>query len=83
MLKAITFKLGKKKLGQNGTAKKDTNRGNRREKKLKKEIKEWHQYITRTSNELSRRKVSRKATKKKKRNLKATESANGKRTNFQ
>ena len=40
MLKAITFKLGKKKPGQNGTAKKDTNRGNRREKKLKKVIKE-------------------------------------------
>ena len=41
-----------------------------------KEIKELHQWIARTNNELFRKKVRRKATKKKKRNLKAIESAN-------
>ena len=65
MGRAIGFKLGnlvekdkgeKKKQGANG--------GNRREQKLKKGIKELHQIVAKTSNELYRRGQRRKATKK-------------------
>ena len=49
---------------------KDANGGNRRERKLKKEIKELCQWIVRTSNKLFRRKVRRKTTKKEKKILK-------------
>ena len=69
MGKAIAFKLGMKQLKRNGTAKKRANRGNRRKQELK-EIKELRQWITRTSNELFRRKVRRKATQKEKETLK-------------
>ena len=48
---------------RNGTAKKDAKRGNRRERKLKKRKKELRQWIARTSNELFRRKLRRKASK--------------------
>ena len=44
--------------------------GNRRERKLKKEIKELRQKIAKTSNELYRRKQRRKATAKEKAILK-------------
>ena len=43
MGKAIAFKSGIKQPKPNETAKKDANRGNRRERKLKKEIKELRQ----------------------------------------
>ena len=65
MGRAIGFKLGnlvekdkdeRKKQGANG--------GNRRERKLKKKIKELHQIVAKTSNELYRRRQRRKATKK-------------------
>ena len=69
MGKAIAFKLGMKQTERNGTAKKDANGGNRRERKLK-EIKELRQWIARTSNKLFRRKVRRKATTKEKEMLK-------------
>ena len=52
MGKAIAFKLGMKQAERNGTAMKDANRGNRQERKLKKEIKELRQWKTRASNEL-------------------------------
>ena len=55
---------------RNGTVMKDPKGGNRRERILKKEIKELRQWIARTSNELFRRKVRRKATKKEKEILK-------------
>ena len=70
MGKAIAFKLGMKQPKRNGAAKKDANGGNRRERKLKKEIKELRQWIASTSKELFRRKVKRKATKKEKEILK-------------
>ena len=44
--------------------------GNRRERKLRREIKTLRQCIARTSNEIHRRKVNRKQTKKEKRILK-------------
>ena len=65
MGRAIGFKLGnlvekdkdeRKKQGANG--------GNRRERKLKKKIKELHQIVAKTSNELYRKRQRRKATKK-------------------
>ena len=55
---------------RNGTAMKDPKGGNRRERILKKKIKELRQWIARTSNELFRRKLRRKATKKEKEILK-------------
>ena len=66
MGKAIAFKLGVKQPESNTTKKKDANGGNRRERKLKKEIKELRQWIARTSNELYTRKIRRKATKREK-----------------
>ena len=65
MGRAIGFKLGnlvekdkdeRKKQGANG--------GNRRERKLKKKIKELHQIVAKTSNELYRKRQRRRATKK-------------------
>ena len=70
MGKAITFKLGMKQPERNGTAKKAANGGNRRERKLKKEIKELRQWIARTNSELLRRKSKEKGNKEKKEILK-------------
>ena len=67
MGRAIGFKLGKLVKGDQGDRKKkNANGGNRREWKLKKEIKELCQIVAKTSNELYRRRQRRKATKKEK-----------------
>ena len=67
MGRAIGFKLGKLVESDSGERKKKSvNRGNRRERKLKKEIKELRQIVAKTSNELYRRIQQRKATKKEK-----------------
>ena len=52
----VAVKLGMKQPEQNETAKKNANGENRRERKLKTEIKGLRQWISRTSNELFRRK---------------------------
>ena len=53
MGRAIGFKLGKLVESDSGERKKKSvNRGNRRERKLKKEIKESRQIVAKTSNEL-------------------------------
>ena len=70
MGKAIAFKLGVKQPESNMTKKKDADRGNRRERKLEKEIKELRQWIARTINKLYRKKARRKAIKKEKETLK-------------
>ena len=65
MGRAIGFKLGNLVEKDKGERKKQgANGGNRRERKLKKEIKELHQIVAKTSNELYRRGQRRKATKK-------------------
>ena len=64
---AIGFKLGK--LLESDSCerkKKSANGGNRREQKLKKQIKELRQIVAKMSNELYRRRQPRKATKKEK-----------------
>ena len=67
MGRAIGFKLGKLVESDSGERKKKSvNRGNRQERKLKKEIKELRQIVAKTSNELYRRIQQRKATKKEK-----------------
>ena len=67
MGRAIGFKLGKLVGSDKGERKKKSaNVGNRRERKLKKEIKDLCQIVAKTSNELYRRRQRRKATKKKK-----------------
>ena len=56
MGRAIGFKLGKLvENDQGGGKKKVANGGNRQEQRLKKEIKELHQIISKTSNKLYRR----------------------------
>ena len=56
MRKAIGFKLGKLEESDKGERKKKSaNGGNRREQKLKKEIKELCQIVAKTSNELYRK----------------------------
>ena len=53
MGRAIGFKFGKLVEGDQGDRKKKSaNGGNRRERKLKKEIKELRQIVAKTSNEL-------------------------------
>ena len=65
MGRAIGFKLGKLVESDIGERrKKSANGGNRQERKLKKEIRELHQIVAKTSNELYRRRQQRKATKK-------------------
>ena len=67
MGRAIGFKLGKLVEGDQGDRnKKNANGGNRREWKLQKEIKELHQIVAKTSNELYIRGQQRKVTKKEK-----------------
>ena len=67
MGRAFGFKLGKFVVGDQGDRKKKSANGeNRRERKLKKEIKESCQIGAKTSNELYRRRQWRKATKKEK-----------------
>ena len=67
MGKAITSKLGLiVDKDQPGKKKENAKGGNCREQKLKKEIKELRQNITKTSNELFRRKQQKKATAKEK-----------------
>ena len=67
MGRAIGFKLGKLVEGDQGDKKKKNgNAGNRRERKLKTEIKELRQIVAKTKNELYRKKQRKKATKKEK-----------------
>ena len=67
MGEAIAEKIGiTKKVRQQ---KKKPGNGNRRERKLKAEMKQLRQKIARISNEMHRRKEKRKATKREKRNL--------------
>ena len=66
MGRAVSFKLGVGQREQNGNRKQKPKEGNRRERKLKLEMKELRQGITRISNELNRRKVRRKASNKEK-----------------
>ena len=71
MGRAIASKMGVRvDKEQPGKKKGNAERGNRRERKLKKEIKELRQKIAKTSNELYRRKQQRKATAKEKAILK-------------
>ena len=68
---AIGFKLGK--LLESDSCerkKKSANGGNRREQKLKRQIKELRQIVAKMSNELYRRRQPRKATKKEKKIIK-------------
>ena len=70
MGRAIECKMGvKREKGINCQSKKP-NGGNRRERKLKEEMKSLRQCISKTSNELHRRKQRRKATNKEKKILK-------------
>ena len=67
MGRAIGFKLQKLVESDKGERKKKSANGeNRREQKLKKEIKELCQIVAKTSNELYSRRQQRKATKKEK-----------------
>ena len=67
MGEAIAEKIGiMKKVRQQ---KKKPGNGNRRERKLKAEMKQLRQKIARVSNEMHRRKEKRKATKREKRNF--------------
>ena len=66
MGRAVSFKLGVGQREQNGDRKQKPKEGNRRERKLKLELKELRQGITRISNELHQRKVRRKASNKEK-----------------
>ena len=71
MRTAIGFKLGK--LLESDICerkKKSANGGNRREQKLKRQIKELRQIVAKMSNELYRRRQPRKATKKEKKIIK-------------
>ena len=66
MGRAIGIKLGKLVEVNHGNRKKRlTNGDNRRERKLKKEIKQLRQIVAKASNELYRRRTRRKATRKK------------------
>ena len=67
MGKAIAEKIGIMK--KDRQQKKKPGNGNRRERKLKAEMKQLCQKIARISNEMHRRKEKRKATKREKRNL--------------
>ena len=64
MGRAVSFKLGVGQREQNGDWKQKPKEGNRRERKLKLEMKELGQGITRISNELHQRKVRGKALNK-------------------
>ena len=65
MGRGIVFKLGQLVEGDQGDRKKkNANGGNRRECKLKKEIKELRQIVAKTSNKLYRKRQQRKVTKK-------------------
>ena len=67
MGRAIGFKLGKFVEGDRGDRKKKSANGeNKREQKLKKEIKELHQIVVETSKELYRSRQRRKVNKKEK-----------------
>ena len=70
MGKAIGSHLGVKQRDNDSTGKRIADGGNRRERKLKKEMKELRQNIARASNEIHRRKQRRKATLKEKKILK-------------
>ena len=66
MGRAVSFKLGVGRREQNGDWKQKPKEGNWRECKLKLEMKELRQGITRISNELHWRKVRRKPSNKEK-----------------
>ena len=81
MGKAIGIKLGKLVEVNHGNRKKRfTNGDNRRERKLKKEIKQLRQVVAKASNELYRRRTRRKATKKEKKIIKELKALIGKET---
>ena len=71
MGRAIGIKLGKLVEVNHGNRKKRLMNGdNRRECKLKKEIKQLRQVVAKASNELYQRRMRRKATKKEKKIIK-------------
>ena len=81
MRRAIGIKLGKLVEVNHGNRKKRlTNGDNRRELKLKKEIKQLRQVVAKVSNELYRRRMRRKATKKEKKIIKELKASIGKET---
>ena len=81
MGRAIGIKLGKLVEVNHGNRKKRlTNGDNRRERKLKKEIKQLRQVIAKASNELYQRRTRRKATKKEKKIIKELKASTGKET---
>ena len=81
MGRAIGIKLGKLVEVNHGNRKKRfTNGDNRRERKLKKEIKQLRQVVAKASNELYRRRTRRKATKKEKKIIKELKALIGKET---
>jgi hypothetical protein len=73
MAKAIAYKLGVKQNERYENRTRKASGGNRRERKLKSEIKELRQDIARTSNELHRRRQRRKASEREKQILKKLE----------
>ena len=81
MGRAIGTKLGKLVEVNHGNRKKIlTNGDNRRERKLKKEIKQLRQVVAKASNELYRRRTQRKTTNKEKKIIKELKASIGKDT---
>ena len=70
MGRAVERKMGIAQKGRKDKVKQKSTNGNRREIKLKAEMKELRQRIARANNELYRRRQKRKATKKEKKLLK-------------
>ena len=66
MGKAVAYAMGVKPKDKNQRRARKAQGGNRRERKLKAEMKSLRQDIARAGNELHRRKQQRKATKKEK-----------------
>ena len=64
MGKAVGYAIGVRSKENNGNGARKAEGGNRRERKLKAEMKKLRQDIARAGNELHRRKQQRKATKK-------------------
>ena len=78
MGKSIGSHLGVKQRDNDSTCKRTADGGNRREGKLRKEMKELRQNIARASNEIHQRKQRRKATLKEKKILKELKEKMGK-----
>ena len=81
MGRATSIKLGKLvEVNHSNRKKRLTNGDNRREHKLKKEIKQLRQVVAKASNELYPRRMRRKATKKEKKIIKELKASIGKET---